>query len=166
MFKYNYPELFKHDPEWKEKAKTLAAKTYDISEYLVDEIGLENIKPLIKKTFPRRVTYHDPCHLNRGQGIISQPRDLLKLACGSNFVEMGDADKCCGAGGLYGISHREISNKILDEKISKFERSGANELATGCPSCIIQLQGGVLKRNINTKVYHTIEILAKAMGLN
>jgi len=163
MFKHIYPELFQNDAKIMSQAKKLALLTCDISEYLVKEVGLDKIAGHIKQAFTKKITYHDPCHLNRGQGIKTEPRKLLKILSGESFVEMDEADRCCGSGGVYGIKHRSISNKILSRKIDSIKNSEAEIVATGCPGCIIQLLDGINQKDLNIRVLHTVEALAECI---
>lgn len=166
MLRYDYPELFQEGDPWREKADALAARTVDISEYLVEKVGVDVIASKIKRRFPHAITYHDPCQLNRGQKIRTAPRALLKAACGDNFIESRQSDRCCGAGAIYGIFHPETAEKIQSHKIRDIIRSGARAVATGCPACIRQLSGGLRQKDADIHVFHTIQIIARAMGLS
>jgi glycolate oxidase iron-sulfur subunit len=165
MIKRGYPGLFFSDAGFGAAAKELASRTYDISEYLVKVIGLERISRHIRHPASRRVTYHAPCHLKRGQGIHAEPLALLKLACGENFVKMPEADICCGAGAGYNRSYPDISDRIAARKIGNILASGAGEVATGCPGCIMQLSRGLRAGGSKITVLHTLEVLARSMGI-
>jgi glycolate oxidase iron-sulfur subunit len=123
--------FFAGDPEWEERAAAFSRKAMDLTEYLVKAGYAPRQKT--EAVF----TYHDPCHLARGQGIRNQPRDLLKAAGG--FVEMEEADTCCGGAGSFHVDYPEISAKILEKKRRNIERTGATVVVTGCPGCLIQL---------------------------
>jgi len=163
MLKRVYPRLLAEDRRWRAAAEELASRTLDIAEYLTQQIGIPALESRIRQPSPVRTTYHDPCHLNRGQGVRAAPRALLSLACGDNFVEMPDAHTCCGSGGTYGVTHRDTANRILASKVDGIVASGAGQVATGCPGCMVQLQDGVLQKGLKTRICHTIEILARAM---
>jgi glycolate oxidase iron-sulfur subunit len=165
MFKTLYPELFAGDPELSEAAADLASRTFDISEYLVHEIGLERVAGKIVSPCGLRTTYHDPCHLKRAQGVSGEPRRLLELACPGSFAEMEEPDRCCGLGGTYGVTHREMSKKIRGRKVQSILDAQAGQVATGCPACMIQLQDGLHQEAPKIQVRHTIEVLAQAMGV-
>jgi glycolate oxidase iron-sulfur subunit len=165
MFKRIYPELLSQDPHWAGPAADLASRTYDISEYLVQVVGLDRIAARITCPVRDRTTYHDPCHLRRGQGISQEPRQLLRLCCEKGFIEMREPERCCGLGGTYGLTHREMSQRIRAHKIDSILESQAEQVATGCPACMLQLSQGLLKSAPGLQVRHTIQILAKAMGL-
>ena len=163
MFKRIYPDLFCSEKE-RDLAQHLAARTLDISEFLVKRIGLEALGRQIDNPCQEMTTYHDPCHLKRGQGVWEEPRQLLRLACPEHFVPLDQADRCCGQGGTYGLTHREMSQSILGHKLQSIQISGASQVATGCPACMIQIQDGVSRWGQSVQVRHTIEILATAMG--
>lgn len=128
----------------------------DISQFLLDQggLGLASSKPGL------RITYHDPCHLVRGQSVMEAPRKLLRSIEGAEFVEMVDAAVCCGGAGSFSLLHYDLSMKILDRKISNVIATGANVVATGCPACKIQLEHGLRLAGEKVKVVHPVELLA------
>ncbi len=132
-----------------------SSKVKDISE-LVLELGL----PEELATLKEKVTYHDPCHLRRGQKIWVEPREVLTRLAGENFQEMKEADRCCGGAGSFNLFYYETSQAVGRRKRERILESGAKLVVTGCPSCIMQL-GNILPRGI--KVSHLIEVLASAL---
>lgn len=162
MLKHIYGHLLAQDPIYRWKAEELSRRTFDIAEYLVRHIGIEAIARHVKAPLREVVTYHDPCHLNRGQDIRDEPRALLRLAC-SEIVEMAEPERCCGSGGLYGITHRDTSNRILARKIANVLRTPARIVATGCPGCVIQIANGFHQRGASLSVRHTMDLLARSM---
>lgn len=164
MLKHGYVELMSGDDTYRDPARRVSGRTYDIAEYLVKDVGLNRIADAMKRPYPHVATYHDPCHLGRGQGVVDEPRALLKRACGDHFAEMNEANRCCGSGGAYGLTHREASLAILDRKTRNAATAGADVLATGCPACLIQLQEGILRAGLEIKPVHTVEILDWCMG--
>lgn len=163
MLKQHYPRILAQTP-FESAAKELSCRTMDISQYLADQIGIDTIKSKIKQKIPHTLTYHDPCHLGRGQGVTAQPRALLKAVC-DHYAEMPDAGSCCGLGGTYGLSHTDVSRQILDKKtknIAAMDQVPAR-LATGCPACIMQLTHGVSRAIPGIKVGHTVEYLWQAI---
>ncbi len=157
-FLKEYPELFEEDPVWKKRAQDIAKKVKAFSEFMVTQIGELNGKSLAGK----KVTYHDPCHMSRYQNITKQPRELIKKIPGINFVEMQEADRCCGAAGSYNIMHYEQSMKVLEKKMEFLKKTGADILTTECPGCVIQLTYGVKKAGLSTKVIHISELIKEA----
>ena len=152
-----YEHFFKDDPEWAERAERFSKKVRDVSEFLADN-GVEKPKGRINAT----VTYHDPCHMVRAQNIRNQPRDLLRMIDGINFIEMSGADQCCGSAGSQLVTHYQSSSAILDRKIANLADTGAEIVASGCPACRMQLTTGIARAGLNVKVVHPVELLAQA----
>ena len=111
-----------------------------------------------------RVTYHDPCHLRRGQGVWKQPRALLRMIDGVDLVEMSEADWCCGSAGSQLITHYKTSLKVLKRKMDNIEKMQAQFVASGCPGCQMQLNVGVRRQGLAMSVVHPIELLDRAYG--
>jgi glycolate oxidase iron-sulfur subunit len=151
-----YAHWLADDPDYAERAKQFAASVRDISEFLV-EIG---IRPPGGKT-SARVTYHDPCHLVRAQGVREQPREMLRAA-GVELVEMEGADICCGSAGTQLITHYETSVGVLERKMDNVIETEADFVASGCPGCQMQLSLGAKRRGLKTRVVHPSELLARA----
>jgi glycolate oxidase iron-sulfur subunit len=151
-----YPHWLADDPEYAERAKTFAAKVRDISEFLV-EIGIRQPKGKVDA----RVTYHDPCHLCRAQGIREQPREMLRAA-GVDLVEMEGADTCCGSAGTQLITHYHTSVGVLERKMDHVAATEAEIVASGCPGCQMQLNLGVKRRGLDARVIHPSQLLAQA----
>jgi len=151
-----YAHWLANDPAYAERAEQFAAKVRDISEFLV-EIG---IRPPGGKV-DARVTYHDPCHLCRAQGLRQQPREMLRAA-GVELVEMEGADTCCGSAGTQLITHYHTSVGVLETKMDNLAQTEAEIVASGCPGCQMQLSLGVKRRGLKTKVVHPSQLLAQA----
>ena len=144
--------------EDRKKFEDFGAKVRDISELLVD---LADFKPLrYRSILPEntRVTYHDPCHLARYQGIIDQPRKILKQVFGDNFVEM-DNSSCCGMGGSFNVDHYSLSKKIAKKKIDSIERTETDVVINTCPGCLIQLIDNIERYHLPQRVVHMVEAI-------
>jgi glycolate oxidase iron-sulfur subunit len=139
-----------------EGAQALADKVVDISQFVARFDIKEFLRPI-----EGRVTYHDPCHLLRTQGIKEEPRSMLKQIPGLQFVEMADAEICCGGGGSFQLEHPEISSGITAKKINSIMAACANIVATGCSGCRLQIKGNLNDKSIS--VVHPIELLAMSM---
>jgi glycolate oxidase iron-sulfur subunit len=163
MLKTGYPHILA-GTELEAKALDISLRTMDISEYLVERIGIEEIKHRMKRKITRALSYHDPCHLGRGQQITNQPRVLLREVC-EHYEEMPDAGGCCGLGGTYGIGHAEVSEQILDKKILNIAsmESVPERLATACPACIMQLTHGFYKKGFHTEVNHIVHYIWQSL---
>lgn len=160
MVRHHYPELFQDDPSMHKRAVALGAKTFEFTEYLVDELGISDVAAEFNGT----VTYHDSCHLSRGLGIAKQPRTLLKNIAGLKLIEMQDSDTCCGFGGTFSVNYPEISVAMVDDKIENILSTGA-EMVTGCDiSCLMNILGRLSRRNEKVKVLHISQLLAGTGG--
>lgn len=140
-----------------DEALVFADKVMDLTKFLVDILDIQLPDNPDAKT--RKVTFHDPCHLANAQGIKSQPRELLQRLPGVQLVEMAEANRCCGGSGTYSITHYDLSMKILDRKMDNAMATGADYLATCCPSCMMQLQYGVRRCKWDCQVVHPIELV-------
>jgi len=159
LHKY-YPAIVgKKRPELLPRIKAVADKTVDAS-VLMQKLGLHPAET--GKGEEIRITYHDPCHL-RTRGITSQPRELLRAASGVNLMEMEGGDKCCGMGGTFNVYHYDTSMKINEGKSLAIEKTGAEAVVTGCPGCMMQLSDGLNRRGMQTRVMHTLELLARSI---
>ncbi|MCX5907949.1 MAG: (Fe-S)-binding protein [Deltaproteobacteria bacterium] len=137
-------------------AEALAGKVQDISQYLA-RFDLGNLP----KSLQARVTYHDPCHLLRSQGVKEEPRALLKRIPGVDYVEMAGADVCCGGGGTFQWDHPEVAVGITAQKIRAIQETRATMVASGCPGCRLQIYGNLGDAPI--QVVHPIELLGKCL---
>ncbi len=154
-----YGELLKNDPDWAARAEAFSHKVRDVSEFLA---GIPLEKP--KGRISARVTYHDPCHLRRAQGVWKQPRQILSMIDGIELVELPEADWCCGSAGTQIITHYETSLKVLNRKMDALAETGAQVIASGCPGCQMQLTTGIKLRDLHVKVVHPIALLDQAYG--
>ncbi|TES88450.1 MAG: (Fe-S)-binding protein [Dehalococcoidia bacterium] len=156
-FLKDYIKLLADDAEWAEKAKEFTGKVKDISEFLVD-IGLNTEMGELK----RKVTFHDPCHLAHYQKIKDQPRTILKSIPGIEFVEMNEADMCCGAAGSYAFKNYDLSQKVLERKMGNVAKTGADTLVSSCPACIMQLACGAGQQKLPISVLEIVDLLDEA----
>jgi len=173
-----YRELLKDNPQYAERAEHFSAKVRDISEFLASwphypkPVGGQMPEKMAGRgsgdgrnlNRPLRITYDQPCHLQHAQGISKQPHSLLKAIPGIEFVDLPESDWCCGSAGVYNITHYETSMKILDRKMDNIEKVAPDLLVTANPGCLLQLQYGVKKRNLDTRVCHITELLSTAQG--
>jgi glycolate oxidase iron-sulfur subunit len=153
-----YPAIVgKKHPEFLQRLQAIADKTVDASE-LMQKLGLHPEETGGGEEI--RITYHDPCHL-RTRSITRQPRELLQAAPGVNLTEMEGSDKCCGMGGTFNVYHYDTSMGINAGKSASIEKTGAEAVVTGCPGCMMQLSDGLKQRGMQTRVMHTLELLAR-----
>lgn len=156
MIRHHYLELFEHDPLWLARAKAFAERVYELTEYLVDHLGIEDVGA----RFPHKITYHSSCHLLRELGIDRQPRALLAHVREAEFVELPSTTDCCGFGGVFSVEHPELSAAMLDRKISNIEASGASYVVTCDAGCMTNINGGLQRSKKPQRAMHIAEILA------
>jgi len=154
--------MLKEYPLLIDGAGEFSSKVKDIAEFLVST----RIFSRLRTRLERRVGYDDPCHLLHGQKVRMQPRTLLKAIPGVKFVEIEDADQCCGSAGIYNITQNELSMQILDRKMEKIKKAHIDILATGNPGCMFQLKYGARRLGIELEVAHPVELLARSLGDN
>lgn len=145
--------LKNNHPEYGSKLNVM-----DISEFLIDKLNIDDMKEV-----DMTVTWHDPCHLFRGQGVSKEPRELLKEIKGINFVEMEKPNQCCGAGGGIKAGHPEIALKLSTEKAKMIKDTGAEAVITICPFCQHNIQDGLNHEGLNdVKAMNILELLEKS----
>ncbi|MBI5681809.1 MAG: (Fe-S)-binding protein [Deltaproteobacteria bacterium] len=142
-----------------QRVERFAHKVKDITELLANEVGVKYFTSHLPPPTSQIVTYHDPCHLSRGQGIKDEPRELIEFS-GYRFKEMSHPCKCCGLGGSFNITNYEFSMEINRKKAMDIKNTGAQIAATSCPGCIMQIKDGLHKIGAKTKVVHVVELLA------
>ena len=153
----DYKTLLQNDDGWARRAEAFSSRVRDVSEFLA-EIPTEKPKGKIE----RRVTYHDPCHLRRGQKVWQQPRALLSNIDGIDFIELPEADWCCGSAGSQLITHYETSKKVMQRKADNLANTKADIIASGCPGCQMQLNSAVKRHRLDVRVVHPITLLEEA----
>jgi len=133
---------------------------FDINEYLVNELGIENLNTEDLHPLNVRITYHDPCHLNRHQGIRDEPRQLLSLIPNLEFIDVEQSDRCCGAGGGVRAGRRELSMKIAKIKYDILNEANPQVIATSCSFCTLQFMDVVKSVGTKQKVLNVTDLLA------
>ncbi len=151
------PELLSDDPGLKLRAEKVASRVRDISELLLNDLGFRGAGG--GSGASTVVTYHDPCHLGRAQGLREAPRELIKMGRGTVLKEMKNPCLCCGLGGGLMYTNYELSMEIAGKKAENIKKSGADVVATACPGCIIQLKDGLHRAGVQTEVKHVVELL-------
>jgi len=155
MIKTHYGELF-DDPAWSARVAKLAAKTYELTDFLVNVLSLQRVPGDYHGT----VTYHDSCAGLREMCVKAQPRALLAKMSGVRVREMADAEVCCGFGGTFAVKLGEISARIADNKCQHIVTSGADAVVLGDLGCMLNIEGRLRRRGDATKVLHIAEVLA------
>lgn len=152
-----YGHLLRDDPEYRDKAERFSARVKDAGEFLADLGLVGDLQPVAMT-----VTYQDPCHLAHGQRIRSQPRQLLQAIPGLKLVEMEGADRCCGSAGIYNLTHSDMSQYLLKEKMQSIGATGSEAIVAPNPGCMLQLRTGASRFGPDLKVYHLMDLLDRA----
>ena len=152
----HFPELFPDDEEWRERAQSVASRTFELGSFLVRVLKVEDVGA----RFAGRVTWHDACHGLRDLNIHSEPRRLIRNVRDAEFVELANADACCGFGGTFSVKYPEISVAILDQKIESIERAGVTAVVAADASCLMQIGGRLSRTGSKVRVMHLAELLA------
>ena len=152
-----YHDLLKDDPWYAESAQRFANLTRDITEFLA-------ALPFDPPQMPvnRKITYQDPCHLAHAQRITAAPRTILRAIPGLELVEMEKASLGCGGAGIYSMVQPELSAKILATKMGYFAATGAEQVVTANPGCMIQMEQGLRGLGVTSRVCHVVDILDEA----
>ena len=159
MIRTHYPELFADDPAELERVERLCAKTYELTDFLVNVAKLRNVPG----RFDGTVTYHDSCSGLRELGVKAQPRALLAGVDGLTLKEMDECEVCCGFGGEFALQFGEISGHIAERKCANVAASGADAVVLGDLGCMLNIEGRLRRRGDDkTRVLHVAEILAGA----
>ena len=152
-----YPELFKNHPRLAE-ANSIAARTYEFTQYLVDELGVTDVGAALSK--PMRGAIHDSCHGLREMHVSRQPRELLSHVKNLTLGELAGHDQCCGFGGLFAIKMGEISSAMLNDKMTSINANDADIIIAGDASCMMHINGGLSRNHSPKRVVHIAEVLA------
>ncbi len=156
MIRTHYGDLFRDDPAMLQRAEALAARTRELTDFLVNELRLERVPGRFEGT----ITYHDSCAGLREMGVKQQPRALLAKVPGLTLTEMADCDTCCGFGGTFSIKFGEISARMADNKCQHVVNSGADAVVLGDLGCMLNIEGRLRRRGDATRVLHVAEVLA------
>ncbi len=157
MIRAHYPELFAEAPQWLSRVQALAAKTYELTDFLTRVAKIEKIPGV----FPGSVTYHDSCSGLRELAIKRQPRALLGKVAGLSLKEMDEAEACCGFGGTFAVKFGDISTRIADRKCDRIAECKVDAVVLGDLGCMLNIEGRLRRRgDTKTKVLHVAEVLA------
>jgi len=155
-----YPRFLADTPERKEAYTRFSGKIRHISQFITDVL---QVPASAFRTAPalqgKKITWHDPCHLNRHLGIKEQPRQILQSLDEAEFVEMPNADRCCGMAGQFNLLHYNLSSRIGEKKVDSVADSGADIVVTACPGCQFQLLDNITRLGRPQKVMSLVEIL-------
>ncbi|SHN49158.1 (Fe-S)-binding protein [Desulfovibrio litoralis] len=148
-------------PAERKKIQAIHDKVMDINEFLVKIL---NVKPESMPKGGTKLTYHDSCHMKKSLGVSAEPRQILGMNDKYEFVEMAEADRCCGSGGSFNIYHYDLSKQIGQRKRNNIINSGADIVTAGCPACMMQMIDVLSQNKDKVGVKHTIEIYADSLN--
>jgi L-lactate dehydrogenase complex protein LldE len=144
------------DEELARRAEEVAARTFELSELLIDVLGVEDVGAY----YPHRVTYHPTCHSLRLLRVGDRPQRLLRNVAGIDLVELPAAESCCGFGGTFAVKNADVSTAMLADKMRNVLATGAEVCTAGDISCLMHIGGGLSRLRAATKTVHLAEILA------
>ncbi len=138
------------------RAEAVAARTYELSEFLIDVLGVEDVGAY----YPHRVTYHPTCHSLRLLRVGDRPLRLLRNVAGIDLIDLPDATTCCGFGGTFALKNADVSTAMLADKMCNITATGAEVCTAGDSSCLMHIGGGLARLRAGTRTVHLAEILA------
>ncbi|MCM3587941.1 (Fe-S)-binding protein [Mesobacillus maritimus] len=152
---HEYQHVFKGDPIWEPKAKKLAAKTYELTQFIIEVLKVENVGACLEG----KATYHTSCHMTRLLGVQKAPMTLLSKVKGLEFVELPGKEQCCGFGGTFSVKMAQISEQMVDEKVRHVEETDAEYVIGADAGCLMNIGGRINRQGKPIKVMHIAEIL-------
>ncbi len=158
MLKKEYLHLFSDEPDYLPQVENFTKKIFEFSEYVMHQIELDTEK---FKGFHHKVTYHDGCHMSRSLQVTKEPRAVLKSIPRLEYVEMREADRCCGAAGLFQSYFYEIAKDISRQKVKNIDDTEAEIVVTACPACVHRIQGSLRLAGKEQQVVHLADLLAE-----
>ena len=162
MLRVHYPQLFTDESEPARRVRTLAARTYELSDFLCNVVKLSDVPG----DYTGRISYHDSCSGLRELGVKHQPRQLLAKIPGVELKEMQQCETCCGFGGTFAVKFGDVSAQMADNKCRNIHLSGANAVVAGDLGCLLNIEGRLRRIGDKaTRVLHIAEVLAGEQGV-
>ena len=159
MVIHQYEAIFRDDPESLERARALSHRTWELTQFLVQVMGVTDLGAV----WPEKLTYHACCHGLRGLGAKEEPEALLSRVAAAQ-CPLAEADVCCGFGGLFSVKFADVSSAMLERKLDSVEASGADAVVVTDVSCGMHMAGGLRRRNSRVAVRHIADVLAGRGG--
>lgn len=157
MIRVHYPELFRSDPELQQRFTSLAKRTYELTDFLVNVAKLENVPGNFKGT----LTYHDSCSGLRELDVYNQPRELLAKIPSVKIYEMVESTTCCGFGGTFSVKYGELSTRMAENKCQHIAAAGVDAIVGGELGCLLNIEGRLRRTgDHSTQVLHIAEVLS------
>ncbi|AWX15188.1 hypothetical protein CEP48_02975 [Mergibacter septicus] len=151
----NYPEYLKDEPDWAERAKKVADRFHDLTDFIVNHIGITNVGAKL----PGKAVYHPSCSLFRKLGIVDEPLALLKEVEGLELLPIHNQTTCCGFGGTFSVKMAAISGEMVTEKVQHINEVQPDYLIGADVSCLINIGGRLHREGSPIKVLHIAEVL-------
>lgn len=161
MVRHEYPKLFQEEPLWAARAEHAAAITWEITEFLVDGLGVEDLG--LHLSAPQTVAIHDACHGLRVLGLHDASRKLLQNVGNLTVEPLNECEMCCGFGGLFSVKMPEVSGAMLTQKIENINATPAETIVTGDASCLMHMNGGLSRQKSPKRVQHIVDVLAAGL---
>ena len=155
MMRVFYLDLFQDEPDMLKRAEEFSPKVYEFSQFLVQVLGVEDAGAAYSGT----ATYHPSCHLLREMEVRDEPQQLLRSVNGIQLNDLPQAEACCGFGGTFSVKYPHISEGMLADKIDNVIGSGADTLVSCDMSCLMNIEGGLSRRDSDIKVRHLAQVL-------
>jgi glycolate oxidase iron-sulfur subunit len=150
----NYRELLKGDDKWEKRAEKFSTKVKDLTEWISKKYTKQDLTA-------EKVTYLDACHLAHAQAIKSEPRSLVNAVAGKQFVELPEADICCGSAGSYNLVEPDMAARLQKRKVDNIISTGADVVVTSNPGCLLQIQAGLKKEGSSIVAMHIADYLTE-----
>ncbi len=156
MVKHEYPRLFEHDSTWRNRAEELASRTFELSDFIVNHLGIVDVGA----RYEGRVAYHYACHL-RALGGTDEIEQLIRHVQGAQYVPITRQDQCCGFGGSFAVRYGDISASMVNDKVSCIEAAGADAVVSSDTGCLMNIGGRMRRLGKKTEVLHIAELLVR-----
>jgi L-lactate dehydrogenase complex protein LldE len=160
MVRAHFPELFVQDPVWGPKAMELAARTFELTQFLVDVMGRKNIVTAVAAMKTQTALYHDSCSGLRELGVKTQPRALLAAVPGLKTKDYSGSETCCGFGGTFCVKYPDVSDRIVAQRVTDLSTEKADLVLGGDLGCLMNLAGKLSREGSPLRVFHIAEVLA------
>lgn len=154
MVKVEYPHLFEEGSEWHRRAVELANRTFELSDFLVNRLGITDVGA----KFEGKVTYHYACHL-RGLGLQKEAEQLIRGVEGLTYVQAAHEDQCCGFGGSFSVRYPQISTAMVADKTRCILATGADAVVSTDAGCLMNIGGKLHREGREIRVLHLAELL-------
>lgn len=159
MITHQYHMLFEGDEAYLRKARAVSQRCFEFSVFVVDVLGITDLGARLGA----KIAYHPSCHLLRGLGARTQPKELLAGVKGLECAVVRDQEECCGFGGMFSIKNAAISSSMLENKIRHLEASGAGSVVSCDMGCLMHLQGGLHRKGSKLAVKHISQLLEEGL---